>query len=337
MESPFNISERTVIYKVESNTSQAIIISKDEKVMALLNKYLDGVSVLSPTALDKYLTCSLQFYFMYVAGLKESEEIAEEVDAQIFGLLFHKSMENIYRTFKGKILDNVTIDAIIKDSEHIEKTIHNAFQKVYFRKTGEGEKVELMGKNGLIFEIVKKCILQILSIDRNRSPFRIEGLEKNVSIQLFVEKSFQKVLIGGIIDRIDRFDDYLQILDYKTGKTELSYPVLSSLFDRENKSRNKAAFQTLVYSYILYKGNPAEKSIKPGIYDLRSIFKEDYDVFVKCKENGNEPVDFASIAGQFEEYFKVLLEEIFDVNIPFEQTRIEENCIYCPYKQICRR
>jgi RecB family exonuclease len=337
MESQFDISESTVTYKMASIITQAITISKDEKVMALLNKYLEGGIILSPTAVDRYLSCSLQFYFMYVAGLKEPEEIAEEVDAQVFGLLFHKSMEYLYMPLENKLLDDATIDAIFKDSKLIEETVLKAFKKVYFKGTGEEEKVELLGKNRLIFEIVRKYILQILSLDRNRAPFKIEGVEKRVSVQVPIKQATHKVLIGGTIDRIDRFDDYLQIIDYKTGKTELSYQLLGGLFDKENKTRNKAAFQTLVYSYILYKSNSTEKSIKPGIYDLRSIFKEDYDVFVKCKEDGNKPVDFVFIASQFEEYLMKLLEEIFDAEIPFEQTTIEGTCVYCPYKQICRR
>lgn len=337
MESPFNVSESTVVYKMESVIAQPITINKDEKVLASLNKYLEGESILSPTALDKYLNCSLQFYFRYVAGIKESDEISEEVDALIFGLLFHTAMENLYLPRVGKVLDKESILAMINDSELIEKTILDAFRKVYFKGIGEGEKIELLGKNWLIFEIVRKYVLQILALDQKRAPFQIEGLERKVSTLVSINESSQKVLIGGTIDRIDRLDDCLQILDYKTGKAELSFPMLISLFDKENKIRNKAAFQTLVYSYILYQNLPGEKSIKPGIYNLRGIFEEDYDASLKSKENGNQPVDFVSIVSQFEEEFVKLLEEIFNPNIPFEQTTIQENCSFCPYKQICRR
>ncbi len=337
MESEFKISECTVTYKMSSTLSHPITISKDEKVMSLLNKYLNAEVVLSPTALDKYIICPLQFYFRYVTELKEPEEVSEDVDAQFFGLIFHNTMENIYKTYEGKILNSALIDSIINDTEKIEKIITIAFKEIYFKGVRDEDNIELMGKNRLIFEIVKKYVLQILTIDCKRAPFRIEGLEKAVNTVVPLIQMNQKILIGGVIDRIDRFDNYLQIIDYKTGRTELSYSMLSSLFDKMNKTRNKAAFQTLVYAYILYKTLPSERSIKPGIYDLRSIFKEDYDVFVKCKEDGNNIVDFVSIATQFEEYLINLLEEIFDANIPFEQTTIEENCTYCPYKQICRR
>lgn len=338
MGSSIKISESTVSYKMAGVVSHSITINKnDEKVMALLNKYRDGSKVLTPTSLDKYLSCSLKFYFMCVAGLKEPEEIEEEVDEQIFGLLFHKAMENIYIADRDRMLYSETIDALINDTAFIESAILAAFRGVYLKDSGVREKIELQAKNRLIFEILKRYILQILSIDRRRAPFRIDGLEKNVSVQVSTERSFHNVSLGGIIDRIDRFNDYLQIIDYKTGKADLEYPLLSSLFEKENKTRNKAAFQTLVYCYILYKSNPAGKSIKPGIYDLRSIFNEDYDVYIKSKEDGNKPVDFINIVTQFEEHLMILLEEIFEPTIPFTQTTIAENCKYCPYRQICRR
>jgi CRISPR/Cas system-associated exonuclease Cas4 (RecB family) len=338
MESPFKISESTATYKMTSIITQPIKINKDDRVINLLNNYIDGgSSLLSPTALDKYLTCSLQFYFRHVAGLKESEEVSEEIDPRIFGKLFHSSMENLYSPMVGKRMENETFVTILKDHELIERAIFDAFRKEYFKGTREDEKFELLGKNWLIFEIVRKYVLQILSLDQKRAPFRIEGLERKVDVKVPIRGLSRKVLIGGTIDRIDRFDDYLQILDYKTGNADPSYSMLNDLFEYENKSRNKAAFQTLVYSYILFKSNPAEESIRPGIYNLRDIFRDDYDASLKCKEIGNQPVDFVLMVTQFEGLFTKLLEDIFDQNIPFEQTTIEENCAYCPYKYICRR
>ncbi len=337
MESPIDISEKTVTFKMSGAKVKPITICKDKKVVSLLDKYMNGRGALSPTALDNYLTCSLRFYFSYVAELKEPEEVSEEVDAALFGLLFHDSMERIYRPLTGELINSEKIDSIIGSTDKIEKSILDSFREVYFKGIGEGEKIEIQGKNWLVFEIVKKYILRILYLDCQRSPFKIEGLEKKVNTEIQINDPKLKVAIGGTIDRIDRFRDYLQILDYKTGKAELSFPTLSSLFEKESKSRNKAAFQTLVYSYILHKIQPGEISINPGIYYLRGIFEDEYDVSLKCREKGNLPVESISMETEFESQFVQLLREIFNADIPFEQTAIEENCRYCPYKQICRR
>ncbi|NEW83475.1 MAG: hypothetical protein GZ094_14060 [Mariniphaga sp.] len=337
LESPFTISETNMVFSVENIAVQPISIVKDENVMIRLNNYLNGQRRLSPSAIDKYLTCPLQFYFRYSAGLDEPDEISEEVDAMIFGTLFHDAMENIYKPFIGKTINSEIITGILNNQELISDTIRTSFRTVYFKGMKADEKVSLTGRNWLIYEVVKKYVNKLLEVDRNRAPFEIIGLEKKVETTISINELTQNVLIGGTIDRIDRKDGQLYIFDYKTGRAELSFPMLISLFDKENKTRNKAAFQTLVYSYILHKNQPAITNIHPGIYSLRGIFEDDFDPSLRSKEIGNQPVEFVAVSDQFEDHFKVLLEEIFNTAIPFVQTTIEDHCQYCSYRQICRK
>ena len=337
LESPFEISETNMVFSVENIAVQPISIAKDEKVMIRLNDYLNGKRRLSPSAIDKYLTCPLQFYFRYSAGLDEPDEISEEIDAIIFGTLFHDAMEHIYRPYIDKTIDSETITGIINNQELISDTILTSFRTVYFKGMKTEENVLLTGRNWLIYGVVKKYVNKLLEVDRNRTPFEIVGLEKKVETTISINELKRNVLIGGTIDRIDLKDSRLCIFDYKTGSVELSFPMLISLFDKENKTRNKAAFQTLIYSYILHKNQPEITDIHPGIYSLRGIFEEDFDPSLRSKEIGNQPVEFVAISDQFEAHFRVLLEEIFDLNIPFGQTTNEEHCKYCSYRQICRR
>jgi len=337
LESPFKISETNMVFSVENIAVQPISIVKDEKVMTRLNNYLNEQRRLSPSAIDKYLTCPLQFYFRYSAGLDEPEEISEEVDAMIFGTLFHDAMENIYKPFIDKTIDSEIITKIIKNQELISDTIITSFRTVYFKGMKADDKVSLTGRNWLIYEVVKKYVNRLLEVDRKRAQFEIIGLEKKVQTTISINELKQNVLIGGTIDRIDRKDGRLYIFDYKTGSAELSFPMLISLFDKENKTRNKAAFQTLVYSYILHENQHSITNIHPGIYALRGIFEDDFDPSLRSKEIGNQPVEFVAISDQFEDHFKILLEEIFNLEIPFVQTENEEHCKYCSYRQICRR
>ena len=337
LESPFEIAETNFIFNVEQIPVQPIQIEKSPGVMSKLNDHLNGVRPLSPSAIDKYLTCSLQFYFRYSAGLDEPEEISEEVDAKIFGLLFHDAMERIYQPFIGKMVNNEDIETILNDQQYLHEIINASFLKVYFKGIKSSEQVSLKGRNWLIFEIVKKYISQLLEVDRKRTPFEITGLEKKVNSMIGINDLKQNVFIGGTIDRIERIDNSIYILDYKTGKTDLNFPVMMSLFDRENKTRNKAAFQTMVYSYILHKNEPEVAGIYPGIYSLRGIFEQDFDASIRSKEIGVNALEFVSVSDQFEMYFRKLLEELFNTEIPFQQTTNEENCKYCPYRQICRK
>ena len=337
LESPFHISEINMVFNVEHVAVKPISIRKDGEVMAKLEDFLNGKKPLSPSAIDKYLTCPLQFYFRYSAGLDEPDEISEEVDAMIFGNLFHDAMENIYRPFIGKIVSYKDIEAILENPDLINQTISESFRTVYFKGLKKDEIVPITGRNWLIYEVVKKYVTQLLAVDLKRSPFEVTGLEKKVKTTILINKSTQNITIGGTIDRLERNGDSIYILDYKTGKVDLSFPVLISLFDKENKTRNKAAFQTLVYSYILHKNQPEAVAIHPGIYSLRGIFEEDFTPSLRSKEIGIMPVEFISISAQFEIHFIQLLEEIFNPGIPFTQTTNEDNCRICSYREICRR
>ena len=337
LESPFKIAETNMVFNVAHLAVKPISIEKDHNVMVRLNDYLNGKRALSPSAIDKYLTCHLQFYFRYSAGLDEPDEVSEEVDAMIFGLLFHDAMENIYQPFIGKVVKYEDIDSILNKHEFITEIIKASFSKVYFKGDQPTAKIILTGRNWLIFEVVKKYVIQLLVLDQKRTPFEIVGLEKKVLTTIAIDNKQQNVKIGGTIDRVDCIGESTYIFDYKTGKAELSYPLLSSLFDGTNKNRNKAAFQTLVYSYILHKNQPEIEKIYPGIYSLRGIFDENFAPGLQSKEIGTNAVEFISISDQFELLFRQLLEEIFNTSIPFEQTTLEENCKYCSYRQICRR
>ena len=337
MESPFDIAETNMVFNVEHMAVEPITIKKDVNVMAKLNDYLTGIRPLSPSAIDKYLTCPLQFYFRYSAGLNEPDTISEEVDAKIFGLLFHDAMEKIYQPFAGKTIELKDADNILLNQEYLDEVIKSSFHKVYFKGNHSAETMTLTGRNWLIFEVVKKYVNQLLKVDRTRTPFEIYGLEKKVSATISINNSEQNVTIGGTIDRIDLVDKITYIFDYKTGITDLSFTVLESLFDGTNKARNKAAFQTLVYSYILHKNKPELAEIYPGIFSLRGIFEDNFNPLLRSKSVGNQPVEFVSIATEFEHLFRKLLVEIFNTDIPFQQTSNEDHCKYCAYKQICRK
>jgi hypothetical protein len=56
----------------------------------------------SPSALNTYLNCPLQFYLRYVAKLDEDDEVAETMDNRVMGIIIHKAMELYYLPWVGK-------------------------------------------------------------------------------------------------------------------------------------------------------------------------------------------------------------------------------------------
>ena len=109
---------------------------------------------------------------------------------------------------------------------------------------------------------------------------------------------------------------------------------MAELFDPNVKKRNKAAFQTLLYAFVWDVMHPGEEAIYPCIYALKEIFKQETSRLT-IRENGNREVNYPELKDQFKLFLVGLLEEIFNPDLPFTQTTVEEHCQYCTFISIC--
>jgi hypothetical protein len=181
---------------------------------------------------------------------------------------------------------------------------------------------------------------KILSMDEQYAPFSIIGIEQKGSegyrLDLEIEVNHKKIDIGlkGIIDRIDKKEDVVRVLDYKTGKDERQISSIASFFDRDHEYRNKAAMQAFFYALLYYERYPeTQEKIIPGLLNAKELFTDSFDVRLRLDK---EPVsDFAFYASEYRHHLKMLLAEIFDPIIPFNQTQDIRKCKNCPYYTIC--
>ena len=127
----------------------------------------------------------------------------------------------------------------------------------------------------------------------------------------------------------------LRIIDYKTGKDDLGFYDIHSLFVPHPK-RNKAAFQTLIYT-LLYQSNRqvADIPVVPGLLNRINLFSDEFSFGFEM--NKNKLRDVRPYMREFESDLKTLLSEIFDPAQVFDQTENQDVCRYCPYKDICHR
>jgi hypothetical protein len=334
LESSFKITETGVENSIVPVPNYPIVIEKKGKVLEILNNFTDAGRIISPTALNLYLQCQLSFYFKYIARFEKEEDIAEEVDAQMFGKLYHSVMETLYQPFINKTVDENSILDLINDEMGIENLVREAFNLLFFKNEGGNDSPSLAGRNILVFEVIKKMVIQTLKIDQNRTPFFIAGLEQKIDATVGLFNKTKNIRIGGYIDRIDCISGATEIIDYKTGTTDHYFYSIDDLFDREAKKRNKAAFQTLVYAFIWDKRYPDSSDIYPCVLALKKIFKEETRRLT-IKENGTREVNYSEIRNLFEPTLTNLLEEIFDPEVPFAQTGVEEHCQYCDFTSIC--
>jgi hypothetical protein len=107
------------------------------------------------------------------------------------------------------------------------------------------------------------------------------------------------------------------------------------LFDGENKKRNKAAFQALMYAWVYARKNEGSHQLQPGLLNRKDLFRTDFQYGLQLDRHIMN--DVTPLLGDFETHLIKLLENIFDKKQSFVQTDDEKKCMYCAYKEICGR
>jgi len=332
------VQKKTVSFDIGFGNAQAIQVEKTPAVMEKLLRFTsDAENTLSLSAsyINTYIDCPLQFYLTKVEGVKQADEVLETVEANMFGTLFHAVMENLYLPFKDQLMQSDDFDQLIKNTLQIDKEITLAFATKYFKKENNTI-VQLEGNNLLIASVLRKYILQVLKTDKQYTPFRYISSEEHCSTSYPIMDGKINVHLTGIIDRVDEKEGRLRILDYKTGIGKLEFKNLDEVFEHNKENRPKFVLQTFLYG-LFYKEKAKGKTIMPGIYYIRDVFKDDFDTELFNKELKETVKDFEQYEDNFRQHLTGCLEEIFNPKIPFVQTENVKVCQYCPYIGVCNR
>jgi hypothetical protein len=330
-ESGFDIQHHWLSMDIALKSGPSIIICKDNFVQDRLKRYYqDGQFKFSPSSLNIYLSCPLNFYYRYVLDMKEEVEVSEDLDAAKFGNILHQTMYDLYKPYEGKV---VTPDIFDDLRKRLDNLIRRSFSKYY----GQDDEIEFQfeGMNILGREIIRNYVNKIFENDKKQAPFDIIGLEKkfNYDLPMEINGIRVKVRLKGFIDRIDRKDGVIRIIDYKSGKDESSFKDIPGLFDQTDDKRNKAIFQTFFYA-LLYLGNNPELADGPlisGLYNLRELYNQDFDLRIKLKGRGSSGGidDIIPFIEEYEQNLKNLILEIYDPSVPFKHRDDKDTCIYC--------
>lgn len=309
--------------------------------------YSNPKTFLSPSALNKYMNCPLQFYLAQIAGLRKPNDTDTEIDYAMFGTLFHKSAELAYNDLAsdGKTITAAAIDSLLKDGKRLEGFVQQAFNDDYFaRKTVD--KADYSGTQSINFDVILKYLRQVLRMDMELyAPFSYvgsedEGYQHVIEVPDPLHKgSMKQIRLKGIIDRLDCKDGILRIVDYKTGSDKGTPDTIDQLFPpTESKKRKSQAFQIFYYAYIMsmqpqfsrYRLAPTllytRSSSKPTKQDIYYRIGTDVltDFGTQCEE-------------EFQSRLTELISELFNPDIPFAATDQKETCRNCDFSQLCGR
>ncbi len=333
-ESPCTIIHHSYLPSITPIQVKPISIVKNASVLKKLQQFIgeSPQKTLTPTAINTYLDCKLRFYFKYIAKLPPAPLPDEIQIAGFLGRILHESMQLIYDPYIGKTVTEKNIHYLQK---HVEDSVLLAIEKQDVQSITRY-------KNRLLHirKIVIKLIAQLLSLDKKKAPFTLLHVEENLQ-KPFLLPDGKVVTLSGIVDRIDKKNNIIHVIDYKTNAVNTKIEGLTSLFDRTKKMRNTTALQLIWYAWLYTQDKEAKHiPIQPTFISTKNIFKANPPTCFSLLNKEKKYDVFTSVHGYtdlFEKEMTALLLDLFNPATPFDQTEMVAHCRNCPYKKICQR
>jgi hypothetical protein len=289
---------------------QAIVVEKTASVLNRLKEIAE--KGFSPSSLTTYIRNPIQFYFQRILRISETDEVEENIALNTLGTIIHGTLEELYKPLIGKILIENDIKSCIKS---IDDEVLKQFKLVY--KEGEIKK----GRNLLAFEVAKRNVLNFLKLE-------LEAIQNGDEIQIIaLEQTFERllednrlpfpILIKGNVDRIENRNGKIRIIDYKTGKVDKSSVTLKDWNGLTDEIKNDKIIQVLAYAFM-YEKEAKGLEIEAGIISFKNL-KSGFLPFNFKPEKESFDVISSEIMNDYLEQIVILLQEILDINVPFEE------------------
>lgn len=344
VESPHSISREYLEAGQSPQSGREIRVEKTPEIITRMYERYDvnrhPKSLFSPSALNTYLDCRLKFYYRYVAGLKAPDEVSAEIDSALFGTIFHRAAELVYKdlTANGKEIRKDDLEQVLRNDIKLQNYVDTAFKEEFFH-VALTEKPEFNGTQLINAKVITSYLRQLLRNDLQYAPFFMEGMEKKVTEIIEIETPQGKLAlnIGGTIDRIDSKDDTLRIVDYKTGGSPKTPENIKQLFTPAD-GRPNYIFQTFLYASIMCRKQSLK--VAPSLLYIHQAASETYSPVIEMGEarQPKMPVNnFAFYEDEFRERLQTLLQEIYNPEEAFTQTEDTKKCEFCDFRELCRR
>lgn len=320
------ITESILTLEVPKHTANEIKKEKNEIVLYQLNNWIErGIS---PSALNSYISCPLDFYYKYVLKLRESDEdaVEETIEANTLGSYIHNTLQEVYTPFLNRTLNET-------DLKNIKEQIPEILKKE-FLKDFTLEDISY-GKNYLIYTMAEKQVLKFIDkeieeinrLKKDNQFISIIALEEAFETEISFNQNGKetKAKLSGRIDRIDKIGNTIRVIDYKTGKVEKKEISLINIDEILNSDGKKSkALQLLTYAVLYEQILKENDEIKTGIISFRNINEPYFFLSIQKSEIIN-----ADIIKQSKELIREILEEIFNTDIPFEHKVSAQYCTMC--------
>ncbi|MBK7854491.1 MAG: PD-(D/E)XK nuclease family protein [Bacteroidetes bacterium] len=159
-------------------SDNAIVVNRNkvltEKLVELFARQEDGGSLkrFSPSSINSFVYCPFKFYLHYVQGLREDETVEESMQANEFGNVFHKTLEQLYLPFLNAEINTDTTKKLIPEiGSAVSSAIKQEYDKSYVSE----------GENYLFEKVLEELVAKTINQDEAYAPFKLIALETEYS------------------------------------------------------------------------------------------------------------------------------------------------------------
>ena len=282
------------------------------KTAAVLEKLMElAKSGFSPSGLNVFVKDGYAFYKRYLLGLREEDELETFFSHKTYGMLVHNALEALYTPSIGKKLTQVDSKEMI---DRVDAVVDEMVKHGYPQN--------ISGKNVLALAAIKRNIQNLIVQEqadiRMGNEIEIIALEQKLSIAQVVPGIDAPIKFKGTIDRVDKYNGDIRVLDYKTGRTQdLGVMEWTDLAYDPERSQ---ARQLLLYTMLWNKHNPEHPATRAGIIGLKDYKKGVLYVGEKVSRRGKvSQILELSQMQKAETVFNQLVQALFDPNEPFSE------------------
>jgi len=244
-------SPRTVV-----RGARPIRVEKDANVMLRLQALC--ARGISPSALGTWLRCPLDFYFKYIAGIREPDVVDGKLGSDVLGNAVHNTLQRILTPMIGRALDPAELIAARDRTTELlshELSTHiplSALEHGHYR---------------LRRDMASQALSNHLEAEAARcahEPTRLVAVELEVKAMLS-----NGTLLKGRCDRIDIRDGRVAVLDVKTGAVRDTDLRLAGLERDDIGPNNRYALQLLIYLWAFLRQHPEVPDARAGVIPLQ--------------------------------------------------------------------
>lgn len=313
MENLHKIHKQVAMPHIKAPQSKTVVIDKTAAVLTQLKKLV--TSGLSPSSLSTYLRNPIDFYYKYVLGIRDREEVEETVASNTMGTIIHNTLELLYSPYVHVQLTTENIATMVSNVDQIATA---QFKKHY------GQLNLSQGKNLIIYKVIKQYITNFLLRQKEEllqgDTIYITQLEEQLKTPFPISDLPFPIVLKGTVDRVELRNNDLRIIDYKTGSVEKADLFIKSWQDLLlEEGKKEKAFQILMYTYMLHKETSLSLPVSAGIISLRKL-KNGYMPFGIGEGRKKETAITQEALTHFEGILRQVIHEIFDPSIPFRDS-----------------